>query len=90
MYVLWISIGVIVGSLLIFALVAARTAGRLGQLRRAQRRIQRLQGSATTLEPKIADLQASLELLQARSTRTTEHVAALTSARSGSRDDARP
>ena len=77
MLVLWIVIGVVVGSLLVFALVASRTVGRLAELRRALRRVQRLRADADKLRPKIEDLQATLGLLQARSTRTTEQIAAL-------------
>ncbi len=77
MLVLWIVIGVVVGSLLVFALVASRTVGRLAELRRALRRVQRLRADADKLRPKIEDMQATLGLLQARSTRTTEQIAAL-------------
>jgi hypothetical protein len=83
MLVLWIVVGVVVGSLLIFALVASRTVGRLAELRRAQRRVQRLRQDADTLRPKVEDMQATLGLLQARGMRTTEHIAALKAARSG-------
>jgi hypothetical protein len=83
MLVLWIVIGVIAGSLLILALVAARTVGRLAELRRAQRRAQRLRGDADKLRPKVEDMQATLGLFQARSLRTTEHIAALKATRSG-------
>jgi hypothetical protein len=87
MLVLWIVIGVIAGSLLILALVASGTIGRLGELRRAQRRVQRLREEADKLRPKVEDMEATLGLLQARSTRTTEHVAALKGARSGAAAD---
>jgi len=92
MLVLWIVIGVLAGSLLILALAAARTAGRLAELRRAQRRAQRLREDADRLRPKVEDMQATLGLLQARSTRTTEHIAALKAARSACRQrmDTRP
>jgi len=86
MLVLWIVVGVVVGSLLVLALVASRTVGRLAELRRAQRRVQRLRAEADKLRPKIEDMQATLGLLQARSMRTTEHVAALKTARSGASD----
>ena len=86
MLVLWIVIGVVVGSLLVLAIVASRTVGRLAELRRAQRRVQRLRTEADKLRPKIEDLQAMLGLLQARSARTTEHVAALKAVRSGAPD----
>ncbi len=86
MLVLWIVIGVVVGSLLVLAIVASRTVGRLAELRRAQRRVQRLRAEADKLRPKIEDLQAMLGLLQARSARTTEHVAALKAVRSGAPD----
>jgi hypothetical protein len=85
MLVLWIVIGVVVGSLLVLALVASRTVGRLAELRRAQRRVQRLREDADRLRPGVEHMQATLGLLQARSTRTTEHVAALKRARSGGR-----
>lgn len=67
MLVLWIVIGVVVGSLLVLALVASRTVGRLAELRRAQRRVQRLREDADKLRPKIEHIQATLGLLQARS-----------------------
>lgn len=86
MLVLWIVIGVVVGSLLVLALVASRTVGRLAELRRALRRVQRLGEDADKLGPKIEDMQATLGLLQARSTRTTEHIAALKGARAGAPD----
>jgi len=86
MLVLWIVIGVVVGSLLVLALVASRTAGRLAELRRALRRVQRLRADADKLRPKIEDMQATLGLLQARSMRTTEQIAALKAARSGAPD----
>lgn len=85
MLVLWIVIGVIVGSLLVLALVALLTAGRLAELRRAQRRVQRLRADADKLRPKVEDMQATAGLLQARGTRTTEHLAALKAARSAPR-----
>ena len=87
MLVLWIVVGVLVGSLLVLALVASGTVGRLPELRRAQRRIQRLQEDADKLRPKIEDLQATMGLLQARSLRTTEHIAALKAIRSGGPGD---
>jgi hypothetical protein len=83
MVVLWIVIGLSVGSLLVLALVATGTVGRLAELRRALRRIQRLRADAEKLRPVIADVQATLGLLEARSMRTTEHIAALRAARSG-------
>ena len=86
MLVLWIVIGVVVGSLLVFAIVASRTVGRLAELRRAQRRVQRLRAEADKLRPKIEDMQATLGLLQARSMRTTEHIATLKAVRSGAPD----
>ena len=82
MLVLWIVIGLFVGSLLVLALVAAQTVGRLAELRRALRRIQRLRTDAEKLRPVISEVQATLGLLQARSVRTTEHLAALRAARS--------
>jgi hypothetical protein len=82
MLVLWIVVGVVVGSLLVLALVASRTVGRLSELRRAQRRVQRLREEADKLRPKLEDMQATLGLLQARSMRTTEHIAALKATRS--------
>jgi hypothetical protein len=87
MLVLWIVVGVVVGSLLVLALVASGTVGRLPELRRAQRRIQRLREDADKLRPKIEDLQATMGLLQVRSARTTEHIAALRAARSGGPGD---
>jgi hypothetical protein len=86
MLVLWIVVGVVVGSLLVLALVASRTVGRLAELRRAQRRVQRMSADADKLRPKIEDMQATLGLLQARSMRTTEHIAALKTARAGAPD----
>ena len=83
MLVLWIVVGVVVGSLLVLALVASRTVGRLAELRRAQRRILRLREEADKLRPKLEDMQATLGLLQARSMRTTEQIAALKATRSG-------
>jgi hypothetical protein len=83
MLVLWIVVGVVVGSLLVLALVASRTVGRLAELQRALRRVRRLREEADKLRPKLEDMQATLGLLQVRSTRTTEHIAALKATRSG-------
>ena len=83
MLVLWIVVGLVVGSLLVLALVASRTVGRLTELRRALRRLQRLRENGDRLRPAIEDMQATMGLLQARSLRTTEHIAALKVARPG-------
>jgi hypothetical protein len=87
--VLWISVGLIAGSLLLLAASAARTLGRLTELRRAARRAQVHQGDrAGRTRAKLADLQATLELLQLRAMRTSEQAAMLKAARAGDRPGA--
>jgi hypothetical protein len=87
--VLWISVGLIAGSVLLLAAVAARTLGGLGDLRRAVRRAQLQQSDlAAKTRTKVADLQAGLELLQLRTIRTNEQLAMLKAAREADRERA--
>jgi hypothetical protein len=77
----WIVLGVCVGSLLVLALVAAGTAGRLRGLNRAVRRAQLRREDLTKTQAKMADLQATADLVVLRSARTSEHLAMLKAAR---------
>jgi hypothetical protein len=87
--VLWISVGLIAGSVLVLTGVAVRTLRRLGDLRRAVRRAQLQQGDlAAKTRTKITDLQAGLELLQLRTIRTNEQLALLKAARDADRQRA--
>ncbi len=79
--VLWIVIGLVAGSLLVLAYAAARTVGRLPELRRALRGAQARRADAEKTQALVADMQATVGLLQARATRTAEDIAALRSER---------
>jgi len=82
--VLWISVGLIAGSVLVLAASTARTLGRLTALRRAVRRAQLQQGDrADKTRAKVVDLQATLELLRLRAMRTSEQVAMVKANRGG-------
>jgi len=82
--VLWISVGLIAGSVLVLAASTARTLGRLTALRRAVRRAQLQQGDrAAKTRARLVDLQATLELLRLRAMRTSEQVALVKANRGG-------
>jgi len=82
--VLWISVGLIAGSMLVLAAIAIGTFGRLTALRRAVRRAQLQQGDrADKTRAKVVDLQATLELLRLRAMRTSEQVAMVKANRGG-------
>lgn len=79
--VLWIVVGLLAGGVLVLVVAIAFTAARLPELRRAMRRVQNRRVEAERTQRELADMQATLGLLQARAMRTSEHLAALREAR---------
>jgi len=75
--VLWIVVGLLAGGVVVISFAIAFTAARLPELRRAMRRVQARRTEAEKTQQKLADMQATVGLLQARAMRTSEQLAAL-------------
>jgi hypothetical protein len=79
--VTWISVGVAVGAIIIFAVVLLGTLGRLPRFQTAARDLRRRQQDVAKTQEAVAGMQTEIALVQEQAERAQRHVAAMKAAR---------